>query len=334
MKTVKIKFVDFEETFRYEDNFIYNILKKYYNVEICDNPEYLVYSVFSDENLSYNCVKIFYTGENLCPDFNLCDYAIGYEYLDYQDRYFRLPFYMRDRALCKLMEEKHRDCGDELAERKFCNFVYSNQNAAEIRKKFFDKLSENKKVDSGGRYLNNIGRPCENKLDFQKDYKFSIAFENSSHPGYTTEKLVDAFAAKTVPIYWGDPEVSKVFNHKAFICLKEEKDIDEIIRMILELDNDNEAYMKMLREPALLDQNKDYEYYQYRFEEFLRSIFDQKPEDAYRRNRVFWGEYYQKKHLQYYKDHMELLSLKMFLHKVIPLKGIRTFIKKVLKNRT
>lgn len=34
-------------------------------------------------------------------------------------------------------------------------------------------------------------------------YKFTIAFENQSYPGYVTEKIADALMAGTVPIYWG-----------------------------------------------------------------------------------------------------------------------------------
>lgn len=332
MRTIRIKFVDFEKTFEYKECFIYKALKKYYNVEICDDPDYLFFSVFSDENLMYDCVKIFYTGENLCPDFNLCDYAIGFEYLNFQDRYFRLPYYMRNEKICRLMERKDKDCEDALTERKFCNFIYSNGNADTIRKMFFEKLSEYKRVDSGGTYLNNIGKPCDDKLEFQKKYKFSIAFENSSHPGYTTEKLVDAFAAQTIPIYWGDAEVDKVFNTKSFICLKDRNEMDEVIQKVRELDQDDEKYMKMLREPALVEPNKGYDYSWDEFEVFLRNIIEQDLEKAYRRNRVFWGNYYQKKHLQYYKDHVELISYKMRLQKIFPMKSIREKMKKVLGN--
>lgn len=333
MKTIKIDFVDFEKEFKKEDNFIYNALSKYYNIEISEKPDYLFFSVFSDKNLEYDCVKIFYTGENLCPDFNLCDYAIGYEYLDYQDRYFRLPYYMRTEKTCRLMETKDNNCEDKLAERKFCNFVYSNGNADKIRKEFYEILSEYKKVDSGGTYLNNTGERCKDKLAFQRQYKFSIAFENSSHPGYTTEKLADAFAAQTIPIYWGDTKVKEVFNPKAFIYLENESEMGEVIQKVRELDHDNEKYMNMLREPALKEQGKGYDYCQNEFVEFLRNIFEQDMEKAYRRNRVFWGEYYQKKHLQYYKDHVELLTYKIRLQKIIPLKSIRKAVKRMLGNR-
>ena len=83
----------------------------------------------------------------------------------------------------------------------------------------FEELNKYKRVDSGGRYLNNIGRPegVRDKFAFQSEHKFSLTFENSAHLGYTTEKLLQGFSAGTIPIYWGDPAVENCFNPKAFI---------------------------------------------------------------------------------------------------------------------
>ena len=86
---------------------------------------------------------------------------------------------------------------------EFCSFVVSNNNASPERDIIFDKLSEYKKVSSGGRYRNHVGGPVSDKLEFQRKHKFAIAFENCSQPGYSTEKILEAFAARTVPIYWG-----------------------------------------------------------------------------------------------------------------------------------
>ena len=51
-----------------------------------------------------------------------------------------------------------------------------------------------------------MGGPVASKLDFDRSHKFSIVCENTAHSGYTTEKLVEAFAAGCIPIYWGDPD--------------------------------------------------------------------------------------------------------------------------------
>lgn len=157
MKEIKIKIVDFWDSFDYENHMIFIILQKHYKLVFSEEPEYLIYSVFGDEHLQYNCVKIFWTGENIVPDFNLCDYAIGFEYMEYGDRYIRVPNYFSayyDDIRRRMEDKHHMDCRPE--DRKFCSFVYSNGKADEMRDKIFYALSRYKQVDSGGRHLNNI----------------------------------------------------------------------------------------------------------------------------------------------------------------------------------
>ena len=91
---IKIKFVDFWGGFNPHDNFITNVLKRNYEVLVTDSPDYLFFSVFGYSHLKYNCVKILFIGENIVPDFNLCDYAMGFDFLDFGDRYMRLPLFM------------------------------------------------------------------------------------------------------------------------------------------------------------------------------------------------------------------------------------------------
>ena len=48
--------------------------------------------------------------------------------------------------------------------------------------------------------------------------QFVIAFENSVLDGYLSEKIVNAFLAKSVPIYFGHRDtVLELFNPDAFI---------------------------------------------------------------------------------------------------------------------
>jgi len=59
------------------------------------------------------------------------------------------------------------------------------------------------------RAFNNIGYQIPGgplgKIQFLKQYKFNIAFENASLPGYTTEKVRRGDAARCLPIYWAIP---------------------------------------------------------------------------------------------------------------------------------
>lgn len=301
-KHIRIRFVDFWDDFVPENNIFYQLLCEHYEVELSDTPDYLFCSVFGEEHLRYDCVKIFYTGENQCPDFNLYDYAIGFEHLSLGDRYMRLPIYYLNRyqRYFRLMQDKHVKPITE--KEAFCSFVYSNDRASVVREQFFDQLSEYKKVSSGGRYRNNIGGPVEDKLEFELKHKFSFSFENSSYPGYCTEKLVQSFAAQTVPIYWGDPTAAETFNKEAFINCLDYSSWDEVLEAVKRVDADPELYEQMLKTPALKHPETDsVEAKMSELSAFLCHIMDQPCEQAKRYNRVYWGQRYVKRMQQHAK---------------------------------
>lgn len=300
MQSIKIKFVDFwKNNFILSDVILYDRLSKLFNIELSETPDYLIYSVFGREHLTPcydDCIKICYSGEIEIPDFNRCDYGVGFEYLNYGDRYIRIPIYfgLNYKENFNLALKKHINTQDILKQKtSFCSFVVSDAEGNPIRKYLFEKLSTYKKVDSGGKYLNNIGCPngIENKLEFDKKHKFTIASENASHEGYTTEKIVDAFAAQTIPIYWGDPLISNFINPKAMINVSDFSSLDELLAYIKEIDSDDEKYINFLKQPAFIDENH-YENSLKQLDEWLINIFTQPKETAYRRNRGFWEKRY------------------------------------------
>ena len=215
-------------------------------MELSEEPEFLIYSCFGNEYLKYKCVRIQYVGENIRPNFNECDYAFSFDY-PITERNYRLPLYRLDDAYEQLKQVKNVD-RIITQKHRFCNFVFSNKTAKE-RIKFFRKLQNYKIVDSGGKVLNNVGYLVEDKVTFQSQYKFTIAFENSIYPGYTTEKILHAMIANSIPIYWGNPLVSRDFNPKALIDCHEYNGLDEVIRKVIEIDQDDELYRKYLSEP-------------------------------------------------------------------------------------
>ena len=46
---------------------------------------------------------------------------------------------------------------------------------------------------------------------------YSVVVESSSEPNYFTEKLIDCLITKTIPIYWGCPNVSEYFDTSYWI---------------------------------------------------------------------------------------------------------------------
>ncbi len=272
MKTIKINFVDFWGDFDKTNNYFYNLLKQNFNIEISNNPDFLFYSVFGNSHLSYKCTRIFFTGENIGPNYNNCDYSMCHDFID-SDKHYRLPLYILYGGYYELIDKK---VDDSLLNRKFCNFIVSN-GASVIRNEFFLKLSKYKTVDSGGRFMNNLGYAVGDKLKFQSDYKFSIAFENDAYrpnrDGYTTEKILEPMKVNSIPIYWGNTLIHKDFNRKSFINYHDFKSENELIEYIIHLDNNDDEYMKVMREPWLNDNKILESLKEENIKKFLYNIF-------------------------------------------------------------
>lgn len=115
-------------------------------------------------------------------------------------------------------------------------------------------------------------------------------FENSwNDDGYWSEKMVNGLYAHTIPIYFGFDSIGKLFNEKRFIHCRFSKDLITKIRAqnyegsndgdvlyrivravdgveeqlqkcvdrVFEIDEDDNLYRQMLREPVYL--NNDFE---------------------------------------------------------------------------
>ena len=59
-------------------------------------------------------------------------------------------------------------------------------------------------------------------LDYLKDYRYSIAVENDIRPYWFTEKILNCFATRTVPIYVGHEKMLERFNSDGIIFVKSE----------------------------------------------------------------------------------------------------------------
>lgn len=293
-KKVKIGFVDYFPGFDAEHAWVTEMLSRHFDVELSDHPDYLFFSAFSDEHLNFSdSVKIFISGENIAPDFNVCDYALSSEKISFGDRHFYYPYFLTAKDALERAKVKHLFTeGKE--KRDFCSFVVSNGRADPYRKELFDALSSYRTIDSGGRYLNNVGGPVPDKLTFESKHKFSLCSENSSHPGYITEKLVEAFAAGTVPVYWGASDATQIFNPKAMVFANDFASAEEVARRVREIDEDDALYLSMLREPAMRVENYAEQKWK-EIEDYLVSIVERDKEEAYRFNRAFWGKLYGEK---------------------------------------
>jgi hypothetical protein len=246
---------------------------KNFNMKITKNFDYLIY-VGRRPKGKYT--RIWYTHENVRPPMDQCEWALSFDYDEELEnpRHMRFPNYVRVGAGPNLLHKHKRIKPEKILQqkKKFCAFVYLHD--VPYRNRFFDMLSKYKKIDSPGRCrknMPNIGGHAtpqasktfshyhKEKVDFIRPYKFVVAFENASQVGYTTEKIYHGFLADNIPIYWGNPLVHRDFNRKRFINAHEVKGLsakarlDYLVEKIIELDRNDDLYLKMLREPPYPD---------------------------------------------------------------------------------
>lgn len=199
-------------------------LKSEYEFTVSDSPQVLLYGPYAGDRLPPgHYVKVFVGCENVRPLMDECDWAFGVEHEEYigHPRYMRFARWGEDRHFAQRNEG---DWEQILREKtRFCVFLFAQK--IPYREGFFRALTRYKRVDSPGPSMNNMridpppgyGGDWESKRAFLQQYKFVIAFENSSAPGYNTEKLTHAIETDSLPIYWGDPEIGRSFNTDRFI---------------------------------------------------------------------------------------------------------------------
>ena len=223
----------------------------------CDTPDILLLGCYGQQEITTcDAVKVGYYTENLPPDLVNFDFFFGCEYSQCVNN----PRYCK-RIFGPLQADLFGGCSDaELAFRsksRFCNFVYSTR--VPYRERFFNALSSYRPISAPGKSKHNCsdlsGRGSANwreeKLNYLRSFKFTVAFENSRRVGYLTEKLYDALHADTVPIYWGDPCLDVILNREALIVV--DGDWERDVLSSLRFPEKREPFRPYFREPSLIN---------------------------------------------------------------------------------
>ncbi len=258
---IRLGFAGFWDSFDPRENFLTRLLETRWKIELTDEPDFLIHSCIGrgrHDHRGYDCVRIFYTGENVAADWLSTDWAFTFEHADHP-RHFRLPhwpFYVAPERLVKPAEPA--DAAAILASKsRFCGFVVSNPRCR-TRNDFFHRLSKYKRVDSGGKLFNNVGGRVADKQAFLAECRFTIAFENESHPGYTSEKVAEPMLVTSLPVYWGDPLIGCDFDTRSFLSYHDTPPgpgvsasaaLDLLIDRVVAADRDADIYAAMLEKP-------------------------------------------------------------------------------------
>ncbi len=103
--------------------------------------------------------------------------------------------------------------------------ILDRKNEIKVPTKFFDVYGDR----------HNIERARIDKEEIFGDSMFGVAIENFSHRGWFSEKILDCFLLKTIPIYWGCPNIGDFFNKEGIIKFE---DPDDFIYISNQLTND------------------------------------------------------------------------------------------------
>ena len=264
---IKIAFSDFWHypfPFEPENNFFVHALRRaLQGIDVVDPSacDVLIYGPFGDRHRNYrDCLKIFYTGENLPPDYRWCHYSLTFSPDPCGGRNLRLPLWYHyiDWFNVKSYGSPHWLVPPKLlngSERfsaqiddRFCAIVYGKPvRSRELAIKALDRY---KKVDVYGKAKH--ATPLRDgelaKLQALSGYRFSLCYENSISEGYHTEKLLHGKVAGGIPIYYGHSSVAVDFNPDC--CIQAASmPVEELVELVRRIDQSPAAYRQLVEQP-------------------------------------------------------------------------------------
>lgn len=75
-------------------------------------------------------------------------------------------------------------------------------------------------------------KPFANKKDGLAPYMYSIVIENCQEVDYFTEKIIDCFMCRTIPIYWGANNIDNYFDSRGILRFQTINELQSILKII------------------------------------------------------------------------------------------------------
>ena len=266
---MKIAFTDFWWKFDSRNNFFLDSSRRIFeNVEVTDNlneADVLFFSCYSKDHLKADrskTKKVYFTGENTRPPLDECDWSFSFDFEDYGGKNFRLPLWMlqidwwnaggytNPKYVIPLVDVENNRFRNK-PKNKFCSTVF-NRDALGNRRQALVELSKYKPVECYGEPWGNWFYGEDVKLEVISNYKFTLCYENTSYPGYFTEKPIHARSAGCIPIYWSDKRYAEDFNPNGFIHLADFASVGELVEEVKRVDSDESLRLRMVSEPVFI----------------------------------------------------------------------------------
>lgn len=116
--------------------------------------------------------------------------------------------------------------------------IWNNKDNIKLSTRFFSSTRYPTNMNGFSNTLHDGFLPNDDKINLF-DSMFSISIESSSEKNYFTEKLIDCFLTKTVPIYYGCPNIGDFFDERGMIVFSTEQEFFEKINKINQDTYDN-----------------------------------------------------------------------------------------------
>ncbi|XP_075422876.1 3-galactosyl-N-acetylglucosaminide 4-alpha-L-fucosyltransferase FUT3-like [Ascaphus truei] len=128
---------------------------------------------------------------------------------------------------------------------KLVAWVISNWNPRSRRVQYYEELKKHIHIDMYG--ANRLPLPRAKHIEILSTYKFYLAFENTIHQDYITEKLwYNSLTSGTVPVVLGPPRENyeRFIPPDSFIHVDDFSTAQELADYLLELDKDDKRYQQ------------------------------------------------------------------------------------------
>lgn len=245
IKAIRKKYKDCEILIPpgYSGNHV-DLISKFDNVVVCENSQdcdFIVKSFFENEEPLWNKNSkkyIYWSGESCKPQRS--EYETDYLNLltikDQDPKSAYMPFFMYS---------PHVNAGKIFNRHKEKLVAYCSRNCVPERESLFNFLVENSSSDM----CSSLGECCgkyqntscklpgywfdEKLLEKYAEHQFVISMENKIFEGYITEKILNAFASGSIPIFWGDSATcKKIFNKDSFVDVSDFDSIESCAKYV------------------------------------------------------------------------------------------------------
>ena len=120
----------------------------------------------------------------------------------------------------------------DTSKKRGCSLIASSRNKLEGHQLRHQIVNEAKKLGLDVAVLGRGYQSFGPKEDGLAPYMYSVVIENSVETSYFTEKIVDTCLCRTVPIYWGAPDIGDYFDVEGIIVCQSAQEILEAIENI------------------------------------------------------------------------------------------------------